>query len=145
MPFTLKIQRVHDSAIIPTLGSSLSAGRDLYSVDNTIVPPHGKALISTGIIIEFPDCSIYGRIAPRSGLAWKKHIDIGAGVIDADYRGEIKVVVFNHSSEEFNMNVGDKIAQIILEKCLINYKIEEVNSVTDTNRGAGGFGSTGNR
>lgn len=84
----------------------------------------------------------YGRIAPRSGLAAKHFIDIGAGVIDSDYRGEVKVLMFNFSEEEFKVSVGDRIAQLIVEK-YTRTEIEEVTDLTDSERGAGGFGSTG--
>ena len=84
----------------------------------------------------------YGRIAPRSGLAWKKHIDVGAGVIDADYRGNVGVVLFNHGEEDLQVKRGDRIAQLILEK--ISYAdIVEVDDLDATARGDGGFGSTG--
>ena len=84
----------------------------------------------------------YGRIAPRSGLALKKFIDIGAGVIDADYRGEIGVILFNFSDTDFAVNMGDKIAQIVFEK-IKTPKIKEVKSLEGTERGDDGFGSTG--
>ena len=84
----------------------------------------------------------YGRIAPRSGLAWKKHIDVGAGVIDADYRGNVGVVLFNHGAEDLEVKVGDRVAQLILEK-IAYAEVEEVAELPETVRGAGGFGSSG--
>jgi dUTP pyrophosphatase len=84
----------------------------------------------------------YGRIAPRSSLAWKNHIDVGAGVIDEDYRGPIGVVLFNHSSEEFKITQGDRIAQLIITK-IITPDVIVVEDLDDTVRGIGGFGSTG--
>jgi len=101
--------------------------------------------VSTGIALEIPgDCS-YGRIAPRSGLAVKHGIQVGAGVVDADYRGEVKVLLFNHGSDTFSATAGDRIAQLIIERC----KMPDVTVVTDralsaTERGTSGFGSTGN-
>ncbi|MES1914564.1 MAG: hypothetical protein MHM6MM_009695 [Cercozoa sp. M6MM] len=83
-----------------------------------------------------------GRVAPRSGLAWKKHIDVGAGVIDADYRGNVGVVLFNHSNEDFQVSKGDRVAQLILERCVV-CPVDEVEELPETTRGAGGFGSTG--
>lgn len=84
----------------------------------------------------------YGRIAPRSGLAWKHSIDVGAGVIDADYRGNVGVILFNFSDKDFEVKKGDRIAQLILEK--ISYcDIVETSDLDDTSRGEGGFGSTG--
>ena len=84
----------------------------------------------------------YGRIAPRSGLAAKNFIDIGAGVIDSDYRGEVKVLLFNFNTTPFTVNVGDRIAQLIIEK-YTRTTIEEVEDLDATVRGEGGFGSTG--
>ena len=84
----------------------------------------------------------YGRIAPRSGLAAKHMIDVGAGVIDADYRGEVKVLLFNLSDTDFQVNAEDRIAQIIIEKYTPT-QIVEVEELSETNRGEGGFGSTG--
>ena len=95
--------------------SSGSAGYDLSAAETAVIPAHGKCLVKTGLAIAMPpDC--YGRVAPRSGLAVKKFIDVGAGVIDSDYRGEINVVLFNFSSEDFCINVGDGIAQLVFEK-----------------------------
>ncbi len=85
---------------------------------------------------------MYGRVAPRSGLAWKKHIDIGAGVIDADYTGDVGVVLFNHAKEDFEVKKGDRVAQLILERYETAI-VEEVEDLEETARGAGGFGSTG--
>ena len=84
----------------------------------------------------------YGRIAPRSGLAVRNAIHVGAGVVDADYRGEVKVLLFNHSDEAFEVKEGDRIAQMIIEKYTMT-ALEEVQDLSETERGAGGFGSTG--
>ena len=85
----------------------------------------------------------YGRVAPRSGLACKNFIDVGAGVVDSDYRGEVKVLLFNFGEQEFKVNPGDRIAQLIIEK-YTRTEIEEVaDDLDNTVRGAGGFGSTG--
>lgn len=95
----MRIKKLNPQAYIPTKGSEHAAGYDLYSIDALTVPKQGKALVSTGISMQIP-IGNYGRIAPRSGLAAKNHIDVGAGVIDADYRGEVKVLLFNFSSKE---------------------------------------------
>jgi len=87
----------------------------LYSIENIVISPRGKALISTGISVQIP-IGNYGRIAPRSGLAVKHFIDVGAGVVDADYRGEVRVLLFNFGEEEFKVSQGDRIAQLIIEK-----------------------------
>merc|ERR1712172_87216 len=84
----------------------------------------------------------YARIAPRSGLAAKRMLHVGAGVVDADYRGEVGVVLFNHGPEAFEVAPGDRVAQLILEKIAM-LQCEEVESLDCTARGAGGFGSTG--
>lgn len=105
------------------------------------VPARGKELVKTDIQIEVPE-GCYGRVAPRSGLAWKNSIDVGAGVIDQDYRGNVGVILFNHSDIDFEVKKGDRVAQLICE--LIAYPVvEEANSLTDTTRGENGFGSTG--
>ena len=85
---------------------------------------------------------MYARIAPRSGLALKKGICIGAGVIDQDYTGPLGVILFNHGQEDFTVTTGDRIAQLILEKCA-TLPVREVDQIGETTRGTGGFGSTG--
>ncbi|GAA5988795.1 hypothetical protein JCM11641_004855 [Rhodosporidiobolus odoratus] len=135
------VQRLSETAKLPIRGSLLAAGYDLSSAEDKVVPAQGKALISTGLAIAVPE-GTYGRIAPRSGLASKHMIDTGAGVIDADYRGEVKVLLFNHAKEDFQVNIGDRVAQLILER-IVTPEPQEVASLTDTVRGAGGFGSTG--
>merc|ERR1712187_36037 len=99
----------------------------------------GKVLADTDISIAVP-AGTYGRVAPRSGLASKHSIDVGAGVIDADYRGPLKVLLFNLSDTDFAINDGDRIAQMIIEKYTPT-DLVEMNELEETNRGAGGFGS----
>ena len=140
---SLGIKKLCFDAIIPTRGSDRSVGYDLYSVVDTIVPCQaGNALVATGLAITIPP-GCYGRVAPRSGLAVKHCINVGAGVIDPDYTGEVKVVLFNHGDKDFEVKKGDRIAQLVLERCETP-SIEEINIVEDTERGSGGFGSTGN-
>ena len=98
-------------------------------------------MVKTGISVAIPE-GCYGRIAPRSGLAVKRFIDVGAGVIDADYRGGIGVVLFNHSGEDFVVKPGDRIAQLLLEK-IETPTVKEAEELPDTKRGTDGFGSTG--
>ena len=137
----LFVKRLSEKATIPSRGSTLAAGYDLSSAVDTVVPARGKALVHTALSIKIPtDC--YARIAPRSGLTWKYSIDTGAGVIDADYRGEIGVILFNHSDSDFPVKVGDRVAQLILER-IYTPEVEEVAELDSTERGAGGFGSTG--
>ncbi|PWA55186.1 deoxyuridine triphosphate nucleotidohydrolase/Deoxycytidine triphosphate deaminase [Artemisia annua] len=136
-----KVKKLSENAVLPTRGSSLAAGYDLSSAVEAKVPARGKALIATDLSIAVPQ-GTYARIAPRSGLAWKHSIDVGAGVVDADYRGPVGVILFNHSDADFEVKVGDRIAQLIIEK-IITPEVIEVEDLDATVRGAGGFGSTG--
>lgn len=111
------------------------------SAYDDVVPARGKALVKTDIQIEVP-VGTYGRVAPRSGLAWKNFIDVGAGVIDQDYRGNVGVILYNHSDTDFEIKKGDRIAQLIMER-IVYPVVVEVESLTETARGAGGLGSTG--
>ena len=111
----LQIKKLVSNAILPVKGSLEAAGYDLHSLEEKIVPARGKALISTGIAMAIPSGN-YGRIAHRSGLAAKNMIDVGAGVIDADYRGEVRVLLFNLSDTDFQVKPEDRIAQLIVEK-----------------------------
>ena len=106
-----------------------------------VVPARGRALLKTDLAIAVP-AGTYGRVAPRSGLALKAGIDTGAGVIDADYRGNVGVILFNHSDTDFAVAAGDRIAQLILE-AIVTPPVAAVDELDDTDRGAGGFGSTG--
>lgn len=106
-----------------------------------MVKAKNKLLISSGLAIAVPE-GHYGRMAPRSGLAVKKFIDVGAGVIDCDYRGEIKILLFNFSDEDFEVKKGERIAQLIIEKIAMPV-LKEVENLEETDRGEGGFGSTG--
>ena len=137
----LRVKRLTIDAILPTRGSGGAVGYDLYSTDEIIIPPTHRGLISTGIAIVLPN-NVYGRVAPRSGLAVKYGIQVGAGVIDPDYTGEVKVVLFNHGDKNFEVKKGDRIAQLILERCETP-QVEEIGLLLETERGAGGFGSTG--
>lgn len=112
-----------------------------FSAVDTTISPKGKTLVATDISLAIPE-GHYGRVAPRSGLAHKHFIDVGAGVIDADYRGPLGVILFNFGDVEFVIKKGDRIAQLILEKISI-LPVEDVEELDETNRGAGGFGSTG--
>ena len=96
----LKVKKLSEKAFLPTKGSAHAAGYDLYSIEALTIPAHDKKLIPTGISIAFPHGN-YARIAPRSGLACKNFIDVGAGVVDSDYRGEVKVLLFNLGNEDF--------------------------------------------
>ncbi|XP_039032945.1 LOW QUALITY PROTEIN: deoxyuridine 5'-triphosphate nucleotidohydrolase-like [Hibiscus syriacus] len=137
----LKVKKLSEKAVLPSRSSALAAGYDLSSATDTKVPARGKALIRTDLSISVPE-GTYGRVAPRSGLAWKHSIDVGAGVIDADYRGPLGVILFNHSDVDFEVKVGDRIAQLIIEK-IMTPDVLKVEDLDATTRGDGGFGSTG--
>ena len=140
---SIRVAKKSENAIIPTRGSADAAGWDLYASESILIEPRGKGIIKTDIIIEIPS-GFYGRVAPRSGMSWKKHTDIGAGVIDADYRGTIGVVMFNHSSIDLNIEKGDRVAQLIIEKINMNpLEVVNLENLTGTERGAGAYGSTG--
>ncbi len=123
---------------------SLSLSRSLAFVRSAyeyVVPARGKELVKTDLSVAIPK-GTYARVAPRSGLAWKKFIDVGAGVVDYDYRGNVGVILFNHGEEDFVVRKGDRVAQLILER-IVTPDVVECEDLEDTERGAGGFGSTG--
>lgn len=140
---SLKVYLRSERATLPTKGSALAAGYDIYSAEDAVIPAQGQGLVDTDISVIVP-IGTYGRVAPRSGLAVKHGISTGAGVVDADYRGEIKVVLFNHSQKDFEIKKGDRVAQLVLEK-IVNAEIQQIekHELVATERGEGGFGSTG--
>ena len=138
----LRVKRLSENAVLPVRGSGLAAGYDLASAEDVVVPARGKAIAKTDLAMAIP-LGHYGRIAPRSGFSWKKHTDIGAGVIDADYRGNVGVVIFNHSDEDISVSQGDRVAQLIIEQISTPVVEDVEGELDDTDRGEGGFGSTG--
>ena len=149
----LNIKKLTEDAQIPQYGSVAAAGMDLFSAVDIVVPPQTRKLVSTGISVSWqtqegrPDETpekYYLRIAPRSGLSVKSNIDIGAGVVDSDYRGEIFVCFINNSlDKEYAIQRGDKIAQMILTRFEQFSEVVLVDGHMETVRGVGGFGSTG--
>lgn len=137
----LRIKRLSKDAILPTRGSGGAVGYDLYSTEELNIPILCRALVGTGIAMVLPP-GVYGRVAPRSGLSVKHGVQVGAGVIDPDYTGEVKVLLFNQGESPVKIKKGDRIAQLILERCETP-EIEEVGVIQETQRGDGGFGSTG--
>ena len=137
----LRVKRLNEGARLPTRGSTYAAGLDLYAAVETIVPSGGNALVSTGISVEIPE-GLYGRIAPRSGFSMTTGLIVNAGVVDSDYRGELFVLFNNFQVTAVKIHKGTKMAQLILEKIAL-LDVEEVDSLNDTVRGEGGFGSTG--
>lgn len=126
---------------VPAYAHSGDAGADLRASENGTVPARGKAMIPTGICIALPAGHV-GLIWPRSGLAAKHSIDCGAGVIDSQYRGEVRVLLFNHSDEDYPINEGERIAQLLIQK-VETAAFVQVDRLDDTSRGEAGFGSTG--
>lgn len=137
----LRVQLLDNQARAPIRATGGAAGYDLVSVEGVTIEAGDRALIRTGLAIAVPP-GTYGRIAPRSGLAVKHGIATAAGVIDADYTGEVKVLLMNHGKEAFSVTSGDRIAQLVLER-IETPPVEVVDRLDNTERGAGGFGSTG--
>ncbi|BFF95871.1 deoxyuridine 5'-triphosphate nucleotidohydrolase mitochondrial [Drosophila madeirensis] len=137
----LRFAKLTEHALEPVRGSAKAAGVDLRSAYDVVVPARGKAIVKTDLQVQVPEGS-YGRVAPRSGLAVKNFIDVGAGVVDEDYRGNLGVVLFNHSETDFEVKHGDRIAQFICER-IFYPELELVDKLDDTERGEAGFGSTG--
>ena len=139
------VKKLNPKVKLPSYKTEGSSGMDLMAfIENKIIiAPNTSALIPTGLSVAVPDdCEI--QIRPRSGLAAKSNISVlnTPGTIDSDYRGELKVILFNHSNKEFVVNHNDRIAQMVLVPVL-KVDFEEVDILPDTLRGSGGFGSTG--
>lgn len=142
MATKLKVKRHSDTAKLPERKSALAAGYDLCADEECVILPGDIRVVSTNISVEIPS-GHYGRIAPRSGIAIKNGINVLAGVIDADYRGILGVVLINHERKHpFSIGKGDRIAQLVLERHSM-LDIEEACELSETARGEGGFGSTG--
>lgn len=143
----VNIKKLNEKAVIPTYGSQYSAGADLYACLETEiqVAPHTTALIPTGIALELP-VGYAGLIYARSGLATKKGLAPAnkVGVVDCDYRGEVKVALHNHSGISQTVTPAERIAQLVITP-YITAQFEEVQTLSETVRGAGGFGSTGSK
>ena len=139
----INVMKVSGDAILPTRGTPLSAGLDLYSTQTVTISPRTRQLIHTGIAVELPIATV-GLIWPRSKLAYKHGIDVMAGVIDCDYRGEVGVVLINHGNIEYTVQQGDKIAQMILQAYL-PYDVRQVYKMEDTERNEQGINSTEER
>lgn len=137
----LRFKQLDDRAVLPTRGSAFSAGLDIYSIEDFVIGPRERAIARTGLAVAIPP-GFYGRVAPRSGLAANHGLDVLAGVIDADYRGELCCVLYNTSDSAMTLAAGTKVCQLLIEK-IITPKAAWVNDLDETARGAGGFGSTG--
>ena len=138
----LKVKKLKENAIIPKYAHVGDAAMDLFSTENYIIPAGKRDLISTGIAMELPQ-GYFSSIRGKSGLAYKKGICILGGVIEWTYRGEYKVIILNTGDEDFEIRKGDKIAQVIIAP-VKTAEVEEVEELSETIRGDGAFGSTGN-
>ena len=139
----VKVKKLKENAIVPKYEHDGDAGMDLFSTEGYSLKVGERCLVSTGLAFEIP----YGtelQIRPRSGLALKKGISIvnSPGTLDCGYRGELGIILINHGSENFEVKIGDKVAQAVLNKIEIA-EIEEVEELGESDRGAGGFGSSG--
>lgn len=128
-------------AVLPQRGSMLAAGLDICGIEEVKIGPRQRAMARTGLAVAIPP-GFYGRVAPRSGLAVKSGLDVLAGVIDSDYRGEIVCVLYNTGDETIKLPAGSKICQLIIEQ-IITPDATWATDLDETARGAGGFGSTG--
>lgn len=140
----LKVLKLDDNANIPQRRYNTDAGYDLFSSEVTTIKKRSHGLVKTSIAIPFPP-GYYVRICSRSGLSVKHGIEVGAGVVDCGYTGEIKILLYNHSDEHFQIYKGDKIAQMILHR-IETPDIEQVSTLEqlgESDRGVNGFGSTG--
>ena len=159
----VKVKKLHKDAILPVRNFPLDAGADLFSVENVTIPPQGRYFVDTGVAIQATDkdqtvswysdiesggdkevlVRSYFRIAPKSGLAFNSGVMVLAGIADLGYTDSLKVGVYNAGDSDFVVKSGMKIAQLVREVCIMDNFVE-VQSLEDTDRGIGGFGSTGN-
>ncbi len=137
----LEFMKLRQSARLPTRGSQFAAGLDLYSSENVTIPPHKRTVVKTGLSVAIPH-GYYGRVAPRSGLAVNNGLDVLAGVIDSDYRGELMCALINHGDEPIEVTDGMRMAQLVIEAIATPEPVWS-EDLTATGRGAGGMGSTG--
>ncbi len=137
----IPVKLLTENAIMPTRGTEQAAGLDLYAAESKMLIPGDRAIVGTGVSIAIPK-GFVGLIWPRSGLAVRHGIDVLAGVIDADYRGELCVVLINHGKVDCHIDVGDRIAQLVIQPVAMLEPVE-ADDLPPTVRGEGGFGSTG--
>lgn len=139
------LKKLNSNGSIPTYMTRGSSGLDLYSAEEKIIPPGKWEIISTGIAVEIPQ-GYEGQIRSRSGLAKNYGVFVlnSPGTIDSDYRGEVKVILMNLGNEPFRINIGDRIAQLVIAP-VVHAEILEVEALSNTERNDGGFGHTGRR
>lgn len=143
MAYELKVNLIHDEAKLPYRANKGDAGLDLYSVEEKVIKAGESELIRTGIQIELPK-GTEAQIRPRSGLALKHSITVlnSPGTIDEGYRGELKIILINHGKEDFTVEKHMRIAQLVIAPVL-QVELVKVESLSSSNRGEGGFGSSG--
>ena len=139
----VKVLKLKENAILPRYAHPGDAGADVFAAGHVVIEPGATALVPTGIAIELPH-GYEAQVRPRSGLALKHSVSVlnTPGTIDAGYRGEVGVIMINHGREPFEINPGDRIAQMVI-KPVLEIEMVEAETLSDTSRGAGGFGSTG--
>lgn len=139
----LRFKRIHPDAVLPSYAHPSDAGMDVRSVDDLVIPPGKRALVHTGLVMLLPPM-YEAQVRPRSGLALKCGVTVlnTPGTIDSGYRGEVGVILANFGDADFQVKKGDKIAQIVVAP-VTQPEIMETDTIDDTDRGAGGFGSTG--
>ncbi len=138
---TIPIKKLSPAAKLPGYAHPWDAGMDLYSAETTTILPHERKLISTGIALAIPS-GLVGLVWDKSGIATNHGLKTMAGVIDAGYRGEVKILVHNLSTKPYTVEAGSKIAQLLIQP-VEQREIIEVEELDDTSRGEKGFGSTG--
>jgi dUTP pyrophosphatase len=148
-PEKIKFILVSRKSSVPTRGTRRSAGYDLTASEECVVPAGNRKMVKTGVKCVLP-ANTYGRIASRSGLSLKHGIEVGAGVVDEDYTNELMVILYNHGEDDFEVKVGHRIAQLVIEKIVYPTTLVEIDglvtpsvSYVRSTRGTGGFGSTG--
>ncbi|MFC1685593.1 dUTP diphosphatase [Nanoarchaeota archaeon] len=140
---TVRIQKIHEHAIMPKYVHEGDSGMDLFSVAEHVLKPGERVLIGTGLKVAVP-LGYEGQVRPKSGLALKHGVTVvnTPGTLDAGYRGELGVIAINHGTDNYTVEKNQKVAQLVINKIEI-VGLEEVQDLEDTARGAGGFGSTG--
>lgn len=140
---TVQFKALSDAAVLPSAANAGDAGYDLTAVEAGVVPARGRATFGTGIAVALPD-GWGGFVLPRSGLAAKHGVTVlnAPGLIDSGYRGEVRVVLVNHSDDDYTVSVGDRVAQLVVQRAGIVEWVQAAE-LDDTDRGASGFGGSG--
>jgi len=140
---TLRFKRIHPDAVLPAYAHPSDAGMDVRSIADLVIPAGDRALVPTGLVAIIPPMYEI-QVRPRSGLALKHGVTVlnTPGTIDSGYRGEIGVILANFGDKDFSVSKGDKVAQLVFAP-VVQPEVEETDTIDETDRGAGGFGSTG--